>query len=383
MKTITMLSVAIATSLATHLAFATPATGDMPTGDCMAGVPATDGMMAGGKGHGKKDKVAKRQAKIAEILAKFDTNQDGQITQDEAEAKRAEKFKEHADKVLERFDLSQDGQITLDEVQAIHAERFTEIDTDANGFLSFEEFQKGAPRPPKPPMGEGGAPDDMEGPPPMGPHGGPDEMGGPRKGPKGERQPGMGGGCVPATTATTGQGTQATGKVGKEQRRQEHFSSMDSDGDGQVSKTEFMADLPLFDKFDCDNNGVITQDDLVQGPCQVPAEAENAGETSPPATPPLPVFDRFDCNQDGVVTTEELQAGPCKVAQPATETTTTPEAPATTETPATVVPPAVVEEPVSEEPVEEVPAEEDTTVTQPAVSATHGGGAPCSTCHGN
>jgi Ca2+-binding EF-hand superfamily protein len=357
MKTITLLSVAIATSLATHLAFATPATSDVPASDCVAGMPAADGMMSGGKGYGKKDKVAKRQAKVAEILAKFDTNQDGQITQDEAEAKRTEKFKEHAEKVLERFDLNQDGQITLDEVQAIHTDRFTEIDTDANGFLSIEEFQKGAPRPPR-----GGAPDDMEGPPPMGPEGGTDDMGGPRKGPKGNHQPGMGGGCASAATATTGTATTGkAGKVGKEQRRQEHFNTLDSDGDGQISKIEFMADLPLFDKFDCDNNGVITQDDLVQGPCQVPVVDDSTGETSPPATPPLPVFDRFDCNQDGVVTTEELQQGPCEVAQPTTETTTT------TETPVTAEPPVAVEQPV-----EEMPAE-----------AEHGGGAPCSTCHGN
>jgi hypothetical protein len=200
-------------------------------------------------------------------------------------------------------------------------------------------------------------------------------MEGPRKGAKGNHQPNAGkGGCSPPAKGT---GKEGAGKGGKEQRRQEHFSSLDSDGDGQISKTEFMADLPLFDKFDCDNNGVITQDDLVQGPCQVPVEDDGTGETSPPATPPLPVFDRFDCNQDGVVTTEELQQGPCEVAQPATEATTT------TETPATAEPPAVVEEPVSEEPVEEMPAEEDTTVTQPTVSATHGGGAPCSTCHSN
>jgi Ca2+-binding EF-hand superfamily protein len=360
MKTITMLSVAIATSLATHLAFAMPVAGDVPPSDCMAGVPAPDGMMPGGKGHGKKDKAAKRQAKVAEILAKFDANQDGQITQDEAQAKRdevhakrVEKFQKHAEKVLEKFDLNQDGQITLDEVQALHTERFTEIDADGNGFLSVEEFQKGAPRPPKE-----GAPDDMDGPPPMGPEGGPDDMAGPRKGPTGNHRPGAGkGGCLPPIE---GAGKEGEGKGGKEQRRQEHFNSLDSDGDGQISKTEFMADLPLFDKFDCDNNGVITQDDLAQGPCQVPVEGDSTGETSPPATPPLPVFDKFDCNQDGVVTTAELQQGACQTAQP-----------------------SAVEEPVSEEPVEEMPTSEDTTVTPPTVSSGHGGGAPCSTCHSN
>jgi len=325
MKTITILSVAIATSLATHLAFATPSAGNFPPGDCLAGLPAPGGM--GNKGLGKKDKAAKRQAKVAEILAKFDTNQDGQITQDEVQAKHTEKLKAHAEKVLAKFDLNQDGQITLDEVQAIHTDRFTEIDADSNGFLSFEEFQKGAPRPPEAPMGPEGAPDDMQGPPPMGPEGMPEDMSGPRKGAKGKHQSGAGSGsCLPPSPANgedTAAATAAAGKGGKEQRRQEHFNRLDSDADGQISATEFMADLPLFDKFDCDENGVITQDDLLQGPCQVPATAEGDGSTSPAATPPLPIFDKFDCNQDGVVTTEELQQGPCQKAQSATEISAT------------------------------------------------------------
>ncbi|GEM_PF-613858 len=322
MKTMTVLSVAIATSLATHLAFATPSVGDLPPGDCMAGLPAPAGMKPGHKGLGKKDKAAKRQAKIAEILAKFDTNQDGQITLDEVQAKHMEKLKAHAEKVLTKFDLNQDGQITLDEVQAIHTDRFTEIDTDSNGFLSFEEFQKGAPRPSKAPMGPEGAPDDMQGPPPMAPEGAPEDMSGPRKGAKGKHQSGASSGnCLPPPP--NGEDTPAVAaasKGGKEQRRQEHFNRLDSDGDGQIAATEFMVNLPLFDRFDCDENGVITQDDLLQGPCQVPATAEGDGAISPTTTPPLPIFDKFDCNQDGVVTTEELQQGPCQKAQPATET---------------------------------------------------------------
>jgi len=255
MKTMTVLSVAIATSLATHLAFATPSVGDLPPGDCMAGLPAPAGMKPGHKGLGKKDKAAKRQAKIAEILAKFDTNQDGQITLDEVQAKHMEKLKAHAEKVLTKFDLNQDGQITLDEVQAIHTDRFTEIDTDSNGFLSFEEFQKGAPRPPKAPMGpEGapddmqgpppmapeGAPDDMQGPPPMGPEGMPEDMSGPRKGAKGKHQSGASSGnCLPPPPngEDTSAATAAAGKGGKEQRRQEHFNRLDSDGDGQIAAT--------------------------------------------------------------------------------------------------------------------------------------------------
>jgi Ca2+-binding EF-hand superfamily protein len=450
MKTISVLSVAIATSLASHLVFAMPA-GNLPSDDCMMGNPVAEGMMSqgGGKGLGK---LAKRQAKIAgilakfdanqdgqitqdevlakraeklsehadKVLAKFDTNQDGQITQDEVQAARAEKFKAHADKIMAKFDLNQDGQITLDEVQALHTERFKEIDTDSNGFLSYEEFQKGAPRPQK-----GEEPGNMQGHPmgPMGEEGPDDMMDGPRKGGKGQHQPGGAGGgdCTPPANGQAA-GAGKGGKGGKEQLRQEHFNSLDTDSDGQVSAAEFMADLPLFDKFDCDSNGVITQDDLLQGPCAVPDTTEGDGTasaTTPPlpvfnkfdcnqdgvvtteelqqgpcenatttedgtatTTPPLPVMDKFDCNQDGVVTTEELQSGPCDKAQPATGTTTgTTTPPATTEQPATVETPAV-EEPAAEEVVEEQPVEEtDTTATQPTMSSDHGGGAPCSTCH--
>lgn len=288
MKKLTILSMAIATSLATQLVFAAPS--NPLTGDCVP--PSLTGSSGNVSGKsGTESNSTKRQARVEKILAKFDTNQDGQITLDEVQTSMAEKFAQHAENILTKFDTNQDGQITLDEVQANHADRFTEIDTDGNGFLSVEEFKNGAPRPSSPPkdgMGPEGAPDDMPPPPP----------------PMGEGQPGMGG-CMPG------------GAIGdpREQHRQRHFNRVDSDGDGQISSAEFMANIPLFDKFDCDENGVITQDDLLKGPCQMPLSTGDNGSTTQSQVPPLPVFDRFDCNQDNVVTKDELAQGPCQKSQ--------------------------------------------------------------------
>ncbi|EDN66153.1 calcium-binding EF-hand domain protein [Beggiatoa sp. PS] len=40
---------------------------------------------------------------------------------------------------------------------------------------------------------------------------------------------------------------------------------LDNDGDGQISFSEFTANVPLFDKFDADNDGILTQEELSQG----------------------------------------------------------------------------------------------------------------------
>lgn len=117
--------------------------------------------------------------------------------------------------IMERFDLNGDNQITLDEVQSQHAARFLQMDTDGNGSLSAEEFQKAAPA------------------------------------------NGMAGG--------RGRGNGQGNGRGKLLR----FNNMDADGNGQVSMVEFSANLPLFDRFDQEADGIITKDDLLQTPCQI------------------------------------------------------------------------------------------------------------------
>lgn len=80
------------------------------------------------------------------MLEKFDVNQDGLISGDEVQFVLAEKFT--------AADTDSDGLLTLDEMSAAHeqrhqervAEHFAELDTDENGFVSLEEFQAGKPQ---------------------------------------------------------------------------------------------------------------------------------------------------------------------------------------------------------------------------------------------
>lgn len=220
----------------------------------------------------------------------------------------------HQAKVAETlayFDLNKDDQITQDEVQASHQARFTQLDTDGNGYLSLSEFQAGAP----------GATTTT---------------------------------TTTTTTATTTTDTQTRGGRGHRgghliandavmtKFQNARFARLDTNSDGQISLAEFTVNLPAFDKFDTDGNGVVTKDDLLKGACS------------------------------------------------STTTTTTTDAATTTTTDTTTVttPTVTVEEPVV---IVEEPVVTDTitttqpTVTQPTTTTTttndHSGGLPCSNCH--
>lgn len=266
MKKLTVLSIAITTTLMTQIVFA--------------------------HGHGGNSGVGKHVQLSCEQLLNSPRHQ----------ARVAE--------TLTYFDLNKDDQITQDEVQASHQARFTALDTDGNGYLSLTEFQLGAPG---------------------------------------------------ATTTTTT--TQTMTRGGKGHRGGEHnmvandavmtkfqharFTRLDTNSDGQISLAEFTVNLPAFDKFDSDGDGVVTKTDLLNGSC--PTTTTTTTDTTTTTT-----------------TT--------------TDTTTTPTVPV--EEPAVVVEePVLVEEPVVTD-TTTTTTQSTTPVTQPTTTTNdHSGGLPCSNCH--
>lgn len=90
------------------------------------------------KGHGyHKGKHHEHGEKFFE---RFDTNQDGKVTQAEIEQVRADRFA--------RFDANEDGKLSLEEYEALwldamreHIEkRFQKLDNDGDSAITTEEF---------------------------------------------------------------------------------------------------------------------------------------------------------------------------------------------------------------------------------------------------
>lgn len=257
MKKLTVLSIAITTTLMTQIVFA--------------------------HGHGGNSGVGKHVQLSCKQL----------INSPRHQAKVAE--------TLTYFDLNKDDQITQDEVQASHQARFAELDSDSSGYLSLTEFQK----------------------------------------------------SMPGATTTTNSGM--TNRSGKGHRdrggemfekdavmhkfQQARFSRLDTNSDGLISLAEFTVNLPVFDKFDSDGDGVVTKTDLLQGSCP---------------------------------TTTTTTTTPTDTTVTAPTVVTTPTVPV--ETPVVVEQPAVIDTTTTT-------TQPTTTVTQPTTTNDHSGGLPCSNCH--
>jgi Ca2+-binding EF-hand superfamily protein len=187
----------------------------------------------------------RQQAMIDKIMQRFDTNKDNLITLDEVQAMRdavftkadmngdgflspeefaitsEEQRQTHLKEMFNNLDANKDGQLSLDELLQQpfgNPERkkayFSKIDTNQNGVVSFEEFQQG--------------------------------------------------------------------KLGKEKHFMKHlygmkekchdtqsclqarFNMLDADKNGQLSRIEFVHNLPLFTKFDANSDGVITREEIAQ-----------------------------------------------------------------------------------------------------------------------
>ncbi|MDM8565620.1 hypothetical protein QUF74_08205 [Candidatus Halobeggiatoa sp. HSG11] len=123
------------------------------------------------------------------------------------------RIQNRVDRLMERFDVNQDGQIALDEVQSVRTEHFNQMDVDGNELVSFDELEN-----------------------------------------------------FRAEKREQNQATQrGKGKKGGcHGGRNNQMERLDNDGDGQISISEFTANIPLFNRFDTDENGIITKEELGQ-----------------------------------------------------------------------------------------------------------------------
>ncbi|MCK5877649.1 MAG: EF-hand domain-containing protein [Candidatus Marithrix sp.] len=117
-------------------------------------------------------------------------------------------------RLMGRFDVNQDEQITLDEVQSVRTANFNQIDVDGNGLINAEELNS----------------------------------------------------YKTAMRAQNSSMQEQRGGKGRNANRTDNIERLDNDGDGQISASEFSANIPLFDRFDADENGIITKEELSQRP---------------------------------------------------------------------------------------------------------------------
>jgi hypothetical protein len=142
--TFTTCAIAIAALLAGHAMAGDSPKSDAPRDEMRADTDH-DGRIS------RAEATAAGSERSAEWFDKLDLNKDGYITQDEMRQAHESRREEMLAKMEERFkeaDTNNDGQLSLDEVQAKMprlAERFSTLDTDKNGFLSKDELKHGGP----------------------------------------------------------------------------------------------------------------------------------------------------------------------------------------------------------------------------------------------
>jgi len=217
MKTLTTLSISIALSL---------------------------GITANAFAH-KQFSPERQQAVIDKIMQRFDTNKDNLITLDEVQVMRdavftkadtngdgflspeefaitaEEQRQTHSKEMFNNLDTNKDSQLSLDELlqqpfgnPERKKARFAAMDTNQDAVVSFEEFQQGKLGKEKYFMGH---------------------------------LYGMKEKCHDTQSCL-----------------QARFTMLDADTNGQISRTEFVHNLPLFTKFDTNSDGVITTEEIAQ-----------------------------------------------------------------------------------------------------------------------
>jgi len=185
------------------------------------------------------------EAKVEKMMMKFDSNQDGQITKEEALAVRMTFFTE--------ADANADGALSLDEFKAAKEKKqekrfkeyFAKMDTDSNGSLSVEELLNAKK----------------------------DRLAGVVDDPEKELKDRFAKMDTDSNATLTAEELMEGKKKGicgdkwakKDTNLDERFANKDSDKDGSISKAEFESNTKLFDMFDANKDGIVTKDEIMSG----------------------------------------------------------------------------------------------------------------------
>lgn len=142
----------------THLTAAAALTGLIAACSAQADQPVVANQDAG-KGQPRAERMFERfdanqdgqitrdeaKARVAERFERMDANKDGTVTRDERRAARQDRRGDRKARMFARMDANGDGAVTLDEMKARTSKRaerrFTRLDTNADGSLSLAEVQ--------------------------------------------------------------------------------------------------------------------------------------------------------------------------------------------------------------------------------------------------